>query len=111
MSTARLSRNRSRAAKHANEREYENARSGAFRTANDSGARESALPLFASIGVIRGCVNALISVFGFRILNFAHLLCRAQRRTKITQFVVDLVRSFDSLSNFFAEQRAIAFAQ
>ena len=39
------------------------------------------------------------------------LLCRAQRRTKITQFVIDLVRFFDSLSNFFAEQRAIAFAQ
>ena len=38
------------------------------------------------------------------------LFCRAQRRTEITQFVVDLGRSFDGLSNFFAEQRAIAFA-
>src|SRR6266403_405384 len=41
----------------------------------------------------------------------AHLLCGAQRRTEITQFIIDLVRFFDSLSNFFAEQRAIAFAQ
>jgi len=31
-------------AKHANEREYENTASGGFRTANDSGAWESALP-------------------------------------------------------------------
>jgi hypothetical protein len=38
------------------------------------------------------------------------LFCRAQRRTKITEFVVDLGRSFDGLSNFFAEERAIAFA-
>ena len=38
------------------------------------------------------------------------LFCRAQRRTEITEFVVDLGRSFDGLSNFFAEQRAIAFA-
>jgi hypothetical protein len=38
------------------------------------------------------------------------LFCRAQRRTEITEFVIDLGRSFDGLSNFFAEQRAIAFA-
>jgi hypothetical protein len=38
------------------------------------------------------------------------LFCRAQRRTEITEFVVDLGRSFDGLSNFFAEQRAIPFA-
>ena len=38
------------------------------------------------------------------------LFCRTQRRTEITEFVVDLGRSFDGLSNFFAEQRAIAFA-
>ena len=38
------------------------------------------------------------------------LFCRAQCRTEITEFVVDLGRSFDSLSNFFAEQRSVAFA-
>jgi len=45
----------------------------------------------------------------FRI--FAALFCGAQRGTKITQFVVDCFRSFDSLTNFFAKQRAITFAQ
>jgi hypothetical protein len=41
---------------------------------------------------------------------FRKLFCRAQRRAEITEFVIDFVRSFDGLSNFFAEQRAIAFA-
>jgi hypothetical protein len=44
------------------------------------------------------------------IWNFSELFCRAQRRAEIAEFVIDLGRSFDSLSNFFAEQRAIAFA-
>jgi len=48
----------------------------------------------------------LISIFRSDL----ELFCRAQRRTEITEFVVDLGRSFDGLSNFFAEQRAIAFA-
>jgi hypothetical protein len=38
------------------------------------------------------------------------LFCCAQRRTEITKFVVDFVWPFDSLSNFFAKQRAIPFA-
>jgi hypothetical protein len=37
------------------------------------------------------------------------LFCRAKRRTEITEFVINLVRAFHGLSNFFAEQRAIAF--
>ncbi len=51
-------------------------------------------------------VNAPISTSD---LEFSELFCRAQRRTEIAEFVIDLVRSFDGLSNFFAEQRAIAF--
>jgi hypothetical protein len=43
-------------------------------------------------------------------LKFSELFCRAQRRAEIAEFVIDLVWSFDGLSNFFAEQRAIAFA-
>jgi hypothetical protein len=45
-----------------------------------------------------------------RTVKLSGLFCRAQRRTEITEFVVDFVRSFDGLSNLFAEQRAIAFA-
>jgi len=52
-------------------------------------------------------VNGPISISD---LEFSELFCRAQRRTEIAEFVIDLVRSFDGLSNFFAEQRAIAFA-
>ena len=37
------------------------------------------------------------------------LFCSAQRCTEITKFVVDLGWSFNGLSNFFAEQRSIAF--
>jgi hypothetical protein len=43
-------------------------------------------------------------------LKSCGLFCRAERRTKITEFVVDLVRPFHCLSNFFAEERAIALA-
>src|SRR5206468_12249145 len=42
---------------------------------------------------------------------FSGLFCRAQRGAEIAEFVVNLTRSFDGLSNFFAEQCAIAFAQ
>src|SRR5204863_7803363 len=42
---------------------------------------------------------------------FFGLFCRAQRRAEIAEFVVNLTGSFNGLSNFFAEQRAIAFAQ
>ena len=41
---------------------------------------------------------------------FSGLFCRAQRRAEIAEFVVNLTGSFNGLSNFFAEQRAIAFA-
>ena len=43
-------------------------------------------------------------------LKSCGLLRRAKRRTEITEFVVDLVRAFDRLSNFLAEQGAITFA-
>ena len=49
---------------------------------------------------IRRLVIAYISLADLKSYG---LFRRAKRRTEITEFVIDLVRAFDSLSNFFAE--------